>query len=208
MTKSNCEGGESYSSLVLCCHGLGALCPSQAPSERVLENKVQLQTHCAQSQLVCLAREKPSNQSLLSFRWTLAQLLTGSGQGVVRETSLRIGERRNEAMLAFTCGRQRCSHSWFQSPGTDRDQVGDNASQSPGKEGVTTRTTGMQLRSQELQSQRTAVKGCHWLSKGKIILKQPVPKSLREEKLTDTDLIPPQQPQSLQISPKDAGSWQ
>lgn len=36
-------------------------------------------------------------------------------------------------------------------PGTDRDQVGDNASQSPGKEGLTTRTTGMQLRSQELQ---------------------------------------------------------
>lgn len=50
--------GESYSSLVLCCHGLGALCPSQAPSERVLENKVQLQTHCVQSQLVCLAQEE------------------------------------------------------------------------------------------------------------------------------------------------------
>lgn len=36
-------------------------------------------------------------------------------------------------------------------PGTDRHQVGDNASQSPGKDGVTTRTAGMELRSQELQ---------------------------------------------------------
>lgn len=30
------------------------------------------------------------------------------------------------------------------------DWVGDNTSQSPGKEGVTTRTAGMQLSSQEL----------------------------------------------------------
>lgn len=32
-------------------------------------------------------------------------------------------------------------------PGTNGNWVGDNVSQSPGKEGVTTRTAGMQLRS-------------------------------------------------------------
>lgn len=35
-------------------------------------------------------------------------------------------------------------------PGMNGDPVGGNASPSPGKEGVTTRTAGMQLRSREL----------------------------------------------------------
>lgn len=56
--------GELYSSLLLCCRGLEALSPSQAPSEKALENQVQPQTHCAQSQLVCLAQKNLSNQSL------------------------------------------------------------------------------------------------------------------------------------------------
>lgn len=42
-------------------------------------------------------------------------------------------------------------HTPFTCPGTDKHQVGDNTSQSPGKEGVITRTAGTQLGSQELQ---------------------------------------------------------
>lgn len=98
-------------------------------------------------------------------------------------------------MLSFTCGRQRCSHSRFQRSGTllphalaltDTWWVTVPANPLARK----WLPQGLQGCCSELKSYKSkdSSKSCHWLSKGKITLKQPVPNPWRGH--TDTDLIP------------------